>query len=147
MFGDGAARVRGKSSRYDPRVVIHQPISCPGWYFQRLRRRIVHRSDHVQFTAPAGAGHPRDIKDFTGREMLSCGCRRHVGTAIRDISGADPDWRKESLNLLRENYARQPISINIPPTRAPYALPHRACGNEPAALDLLEELLDVRGRA
>ena len=132
-------------------VVIHQPDFLP-WlgYFQRLLKADLFIAlDHVQFvTGTSRSWTHRDmIKTPQGAKWLSLRVQKApFGTAIRDILLApDPDWRKENLNLLRENYRKAAYFDEIfPLLERLYALPHQTmAAMNLASLDLLEELLDV----
>ena len=130
-------------------VVIHQPDFLP-WlgYFQRLLKADLFIAlDHVQFvTGTSRSWTHRDmIKTPHGAKWLSLRLQKApLGTAIRDILLApDPDWRKENLNLLRENYRKAPhFGAIFPLVERLYALPHQTmAAMNLAGLDLLEELL------
>jgi len=133
-------------SRYDRAVRHTHRISCPGWAISSAAEAIVHRSGSCCSSSPHQPSwtHREHDQDFTGREMAEPAGQKHVGHRDRDILLApDPDWRKESLNLLRENYRKQPYFDQIFPTRRFMPCRTRACGMNLARLDLLEELLDV----
>jgi hypothetical protein len=132
-------------------VVIHQPDFLP-WlgYFQRLvKADLFIALDHVQFvTGTSRSWTHRDmIKTPQGAKWLSLRVQKApFGTAIRDVLlASDPDWRKDNLNLLRENYRKAPHFDEIfPMIEGLYALPHQTlAAMNLAGLDLLEELLGV----
>jgi len=133
-------------------VVIHQPDFLPwlGYFHRLLKADLFIALDHVQFvTGTSRSWTHRDmIKTPQGAKWLSLRVQKApFGTPIRDILlAAGTDWRRDNLNLVRENYRRSPYFDEVfPRLEQLYAEPQDKMADlNLASLDLLEDMLDVK---
>jgi hypothetical protein len=133
-------------------VVIHQPDFLPwlGYFHRLLKADLFIALDHVQFvTGTSRSWTHRDmIKTPQGAKWLSLRVQKApFGTPIRDILLAPgTDWRRDNLNMVRENYRKSPYFDEVfPRLEQLYAQPGEAMADmNLASLDLLEEMLDVK---
>ena len=133
-------------------VVIHQPDFLPwlGYFHRLLQADLFIALDHVQFvTGTSRSWTHRDmIKTPQGAKWLSLRVQKApFGTPIRDIQlAAGQEWRRDSLNLIRENYRKAPHFTGVfPRLEELYARPSLSMAEmNLASLDLLEDMLDVK---
>jgi hypothetical protein len=94
-------------------VVIHQPdfLSHLGFFHRFLGADLYVALDHVQFVNGTSRSwtHRDKIKTPRGAQWLSVSVRKTSrDTPINAIGLSDTDWRKQNLNLVRENYREAP---------------------------------------
>jgi hypothetical protein len=93
-------------------VVVHQPDFLPylGFFHRFLHADMYISLDHVQLVQGTSRAwtHRDKIKTRNGPSWLSLSLKKSpLETAIRDVAlSPDDSWRKNNLNLLRENYGR-----------------------------------------
>jgi hypothetical protein len=133
-------------------VVIHQPDFLPwlGYFHRLLKADLFIALDHVQFvTGTSRSWTHRDmIKTPQGAKWLSLRVQKApFGTPIRDVLLAPgADWRRDNLNMVRENYRKSPYFDEVfPRLEQLYAQPGETMAEmNLASLDLLEDMLNVK---
>ena len=105
----------------DKIAVIHQPDFMPylGFFDRLLKADIYVILDNVQYVrGTSRAWTSRDkIKTQTGERWITVGTQKApMGTPINQIIlKEDNNWRKEHLNLFKENYRKAPYYNEIIP--------------------------------
>lgn len=133
-------------------VVIHQPdfLSYLGFFHRFLHADLYVALDTVQFvTNTSRSWHNRDkIKTPAGERWLTVAVdKAHAYAVLSDIRlSSRVDWRKDNLNLLRENYRKAPFFVEIfPRLEELYGFPaERMVEFNLRSIALLCELFDIR---
>ncbi|MEK9285549.1 WbqC family protein [Bradyrhizobium sp. ISRA442] len=133
-------------------AVIHQPDFLPylGFFERLLHADVFVLLDQAQYVDSTSRSwtHRDKIKTPQGARWISLSIRSAPrDTPINQIELSDQvDWRRNNLNLLRENYRKAPFFDEIfPRLEQLYARTDRRLADfNRASIELLLELFDVR---
>lgn len=104
----------------DKTVVIHQPDFMPylGFFDRLLHADIYVIFDNVQYVRGSRALTSRDkIKTKSGEKWISVGIKKPpYGSMINEVLlRQDTEWRKDHINMIRENYKKSAYYDEIMP--------------------------------
>lgn len=131
-------------------VVIHQPDFLPylGFFHRFLQADLFVALDHAQFVNGTSRSwtHRDKIKTPRGAQWLTVSVNKAPrDTPINAISLAETDWRKQNLDLARENYRGAPHFDEIfSELEKLYALPCTQLAEfTTASIDMLLGMFDI----
>ncbi|MDD2806226.1 MAG: WbqC family protein [Elusimicrobiales bacterium] len=133
-------------------AVIHQPdfLSYLGFFHRLLKVDIYIALDCVQFVTKTSRSwqHRDKIKTPQGDKWLTMGIQKApTRTNISDILLSESDsWRRDNLNLVRENYRKAPFFAQVfPQLESLYALKVRKMVEfNLASIRLLMDMFDIK---